>query len=505
MENLLWGILAIVLCALGYALAYRQWQRRQVTRALLLIMAAGLLLRVYAAADWYLHNWDERYHALVAKNMMQAPLRPVLYDEPLLPYDYRNWAGNHVWVHKQPLPLWAMALSMSVFGVHEMALRLPSVLLTTLGIWITFLIAAYLFNPRVGLIAAFLYSIHGLIIELAAGRVATDHIDIFFLFFIQLAVLFAIKYVQGKQFGYNILCGISIGLAILSKWLPALIVLPIWLLLVLDSKKFSYKELALGGAVLCGTLALVFLPWQWYIFTAFPAEARWESDFNFKHLTEALEGHSGPFYYHFRKAVRLYGELIYLPLAWLAWKTARRWNNYRRLMIFIWFLVPFAFFSLAATKMQAYTLFAAPAIFIIVGLFWHYLYLYRNRFRYRWAVSTVLVLLLALPIRYSIERVKPFVVRERNPAWAQELRALDAALAEGGKNVIFKAERPIETMFYADCLAYPELPDSLTLQRIAAAGYTIYIRHPKTEAAADRSKGKIIALGPGVGYRRWGN
>jgi 4-amino-4-deoxy-L-arabinose transferase-like glycosyltransferase len=503
MENLLLGILTIALCSLGYALAYRQWKLRQATRALLLIMAAGLLLRVYAASDFYLHNWDERYHALVAKNMMQNPLQPVLYGDPILPYDYRNWAGNHIWVHKQPLPLWAMALSMSILGTHEIALRLPSVLLTVLGIWVTFLIAAHLFNPRVGFVAAFLYSIHGLIIELAAGRVATDHIDIFFLFFIQLAVLFAIKFVEGKRHIYNILCGISIGLAILSKWLPALIVLPIWLLLVLDSKKFNHKEVVAGGLILCGALTLVFLPWQWYIFTAFPAEAQWESSFNFKHLTEVLEGHDGPVYYHFRKAGRLYGELIYLPLVWFAWKVARRWNNYRRLLILTWFLVPYAFFSLAATKMQAYTLFVAPAIFIIVGLFWHYLYFYRNRFRYPWAVLAVLILLLALPVRYSLERVKPFVVRERNPVWAQELRALGAALDGGEKTVIFKAERPIETMFYADCLAYPELPDSLTLQRIAATGYAIYIRHPK-EAGAERSKGETIAAGPGISYRRWG-
>jgi hypothetical protein len=48
-----------------------------------------------------------------------------------------------------------------------------------------------LFNSkRIGLIAAFFQSINGLAIELAAGRCATDHIDTFFLFFIQLSIVF---------------------------------------------------------------------------------------------------------------------------------------------------------------------------------------------------------------------------------------------------------------------------------------------------------------------------
>ena len=71
---------------------------------------------------------------------------------------------------------------MWVFGVNEIALRLPSIILTTIGIWLSYFIGRYLFNSKVGYLTAFFFSINGLIIELTAGRVATDHIDIFFLF-----------------------------------------------------------------------------------------------------------------------------------------------------------------------------------------------------------------------------------------------------------------------------------------------------------------------------------
>ncbi|HDR68149.1 MAG TPA: glycosyltransferase family 39 protein, partial [Bacteroidaceae bacterium] len=230
MENLIFGILIIIICIAGYYLAFRQFRRQRILVSIILLMICGLILRFYAASDLYLHQWDERYHALVAKNMIEQPFKPVLYADPVLSYDYKNWSANHIWVHKQPFPLWTMALSMSVFGTNEIALRLPSIILTTLGIWVTFAIGWSLFNKRVGFIAAFLYSVHGLIIELTAGRVATDHIDVFFLFFIQLAVWLAIKFARDKKPLFNVLCGTSIGIAILSKWLPALIVLPIWLL-----------------------------------------------------------------------------------------------------------------------------------------------------------------------------------------------------------------------------------------------------------------------------------
>ena len=120
--------------------------------AVLILMVCGLFLRFYTSADFYLHQWDERYHALVAKNLMSHPFKPTLYENPVLPYDFKDWMGNHIWLHKQPVPLWSMAASMRLFGVNEIALRLPSMIMSTLGIWITYSIGKYLFNKRIGFI-----------------------------------------------------------------------------------------------------------------------------------------------------------------------------------------------------------------------------------------------------------------------------------------------------------------------------------------------------------------
>jgi len=473
MPNLLFGLLTIGFCVVGYYYAWKFQLRNDFKKAVLLVILCGLALRIYTSTDFFLHEWDERYHALVAKNIIQHPLKPTLYDIPVLPYDYKNWTANHVWLHKQPLPLWTMALSMWLFGVNEIALRLPSVILTTTGIWLTFFIGAHLFDRKVGFLAAFFYSVNGLIIELTAGRMATDHIDAFFLFFVQLAVFFSICFALRQKTIYNILAGVSIGAAVLSKWLPALIVLPIWLLIVLDSGNFSPKKTIAQFFVLVASCILIFLPWQLYIFNVFPEEASWETSYNFRHFIEIIEEHSKPFYY-FADRIRIsYGELVYLPLLWFSLKTIKNLRDHKRLAVFIWFFIPFLFFSFAETKMQAYILFTCPALFIMTAEFWHKIAAYRTSRKLKWLMSLILFLLIALPVRYSVERVKPFRITDRNPQWKTDLRRFNDKKINNG--VLFNYDKPVEAMFYTSLIAYPHIPDKKIISELVAEGYTVII------------------------------
>jgi len=122
--------------------------------------------------------------------------------------------------------------------------------------------------------------------------------------------------------------------------------------------------------------------------------------------------------------------------------------------------------------LQGYTLFTAPAIFIITAVFWQYIYHYRRKMRFKWLTYILLFLLLALPVRYSIERIKPFDFRERRPEWVQEIRKLDT---KGSGIVLFNYEHPIEAMFYSDCVAYTYIPDVETIEKITASGYKVFI------------------------------
>jgi len=475
MENLIFGILTVLICTIAYSFAFKLQRKEKYDLGIILLMLCGLLLRFYTASDLFLHAWDERYHALVAKNLMRHPLLPTLYDDPILAYDYKSWISNHVWLHKQPFSLWTIAGSMQIFGVNEIALRLPSIILTTIGIWLTYSIGRFFFNTRIAFLAAFFYSISGLITEMAAGRDAVDHVDVFFLFFIQLAIFFSIQFIRKEKTIFNILTGITIGLAILSKWLPALIVLPIWLLIVYDSGKYSFRSLLFQFAIVLAYSIIVFLPWQIYIHHTFPLEASWEAAFNFRHLSEVIEGRTGPFYFFLDKMRINYGELIYLPFIWFIWLSFRNIKNYKRLALSVWILVPLIFFSSVQTKMQNYILFIAPALFLITAGFYYEVLKYRAEHKYKWIFSLILILLIALPVRYTIERTKAFENRDRNTQWAQDLRDLNDKMI--GKAVIFNYDRPIEAMFYTDMIAYNSLPEKNVVDNIIEKGYTVIINN----------------------------
>jgi len=483
MNNLIFGAITIAICSLLIITAGNLFfKKEKQSTAIMLLLLAGLFLRVYVGTDFYLHEWDERYHALVAKNLIQHPLIPTLYENPILAYDYKNWTANHIWVHKQPFPLWSMALSMYFFGVNEIALRIPSILLSTFAIFLTYKIGTLIFGREVGFIAAFLHCIHGLSIELTGGRISTDHIDIFFSFFIEAAILFGVLYKirKGNRF-YLCLMGLCTGIAILCKWLPALIVVPVWLLLVLDTdNKFSYRKIAVDLTSVVTLIFMIFLPWQLYIHIKFPLEAAFESQYNIRHLFEGLEGHGKPFYYHLNKIRIQYGELIYIPLIWWIWKSMVKGFRKRETMwlaFSCWLLVPLIFFSFAQTKMQAYTLIAAPAIFIMTAVFWRYFRIKKPSHQWRrWISSVVVFLLLALPIRYAIERIKPFSAIDRTPNWVKEIKKIKLIVNDGEKSIAFGTDRPIETMFYCDHVtAYTLIPETTTIDSLIEEGFKIYI------------------------------
>lgn len=240
-----------------------------------------------------------------------------------------------------------------------------------------------------------------------------------------------------------------------------------------DSGKFKIKEIIFHSIVLLFVSVLVFLPWQIYIFKSFPVEAQWETSFNLKHFTEVIEDRTGPFYYFFDKIRVNYGELIYLPLFWFFWKVPQKRTDYKRIAICIWFLVPFFIFSIAKTKMQAYLLFTAPALFMITSEFWYMLVVYKENRKFKWFYNLILILLIALPVRYAIERIKPFEKLDRKPQWVVNLKKLNDKKIENG--VLFNYEKPIEAMFYTNLTVYPEIPDKILINELTAKGFYVII------------------------------
>jgi 4-amino-4-deoxy-L-arabinose transferase len=425
---------------------------------------------VYTSCDFFLHDWDERYHALVAKNLLDNPLKPMLYSQPLLDYDYKSWSDNHIWVHKQPIPLYSMALSMSILGVNEIALRIPSIILSTTCIWATYKIGKMLYSEKIGLLAGFLFSINGLIIEQTAGRVATDHIDVFFFSFIGFAVYFLLAFSKNKNILFFVVGAVFTSLAILSKWLPALIVLPLWIMSAYTH--FKNSDIVKYTLLFLTIVAIIVLPWQIYIIQKFPLEAAWEYTYNQKHIFEVLGPHGHPFYYHFDKMRIIFGELIYIPLLWMIYISLKDISQKNNFIILIWILIPYFFFSLVKTKMQGYILFTSPAIFIMTALCFDYLWHINNRRSYFF--KFIALMLLLLPVRYSIERIKPFSNIPRYHSWISKMKNLEKE-NEGKKVVVVNFKYAIEAMFYTNMVVYEKIPDTNEIEKLLSSGYKVYV------------------------------
>lgn len=449
------------------------------------IFLLAVILRYWlCTTDAFLHEWDERYHALVAKNLLLHPLKPTLYDIPLLDYDYRDWASNHIWLSKPILPLWCIALSLKFWGFTEWAVRFPSLIFSLGSVWLTFKIAEHLYGRKVALWAAFFHAIHGFTLEVAAGRFSSDHVETIFLFWMELGFWTMIKYYltasNASKWRYAVGLGATAGLAFMSKWTGAFMLPIVWLAFgLLWNKKISARWLR-DLALMSGVFLAIVSPWLVYIFQHYPREA--SSIFNgiFIPVKDTIQGHSGAWYFYLNEVRMLFGEIIYLPMLWLLYVTVKTLRkpaagNFNRLIMACWIFIPLVLLSLAATKRSNYILPAAPAFFILTALFMRFIWQKRHKLAYgKIMVPIIWAALVLLPIRYSIERSKVFFQRETNPAWAQQLKELALEQPESvPKTVIFNEPHAIEAMFYTGFVAYNWMPTPEKINQLKNEGWRV--------------------------------
>lgn len=345
-----------------------------------LVLSAFTNRVVFALLDPFLHNWDEKFHALVSKNLMSYPIKPMLRVDAILPYDIAAWCCNHIWVHKQPLFLWQMALSMKMLGVHEITLRLPSIVMGTFSVFLIFDLARrWTQKSDVAFLAAFLFSFSYFQLELTSGLFSSEHNDIAFAFYLTASIWAFVRYTKSEDIKWVLLIGFFSGAAILNKWLTGLLVYGGWGLYEVALYKkdiilLKIKHIFLSLFVCVAT----FLPWQLYILYRFPLESAITHKHNALHITEALEGHSGDAWFHLHQMPTMYGKvlLFFIPIGlyYLFWNK----NVSRSLSVSLVFMVVtlYTFFSvIVQTKMPAFTfpMYAIVWILISTGII-HVLY-----------------------------------------------------------------------------------------------------------------------------------
>ena len=341
---------------------------------LLSVIIVGFILRLYfVQVDPFLHNWDEHFHALVGKNLLSNPLKPMLLTHPVVPYQIASWSSNHVWLHKQPLFLWQIAMSIKVLGNTVLAVRFPSVLMSTISIALVYRITQlFTKNNYTALIASLLMCFWNYQFNLISGRASTDHNDVAFGFYVLCSIWAYIEYLEKPNWSWIVLIGIFVGAAILNKWLTGLLVYAAWginaLFFYLKKKKldqFKYLFISFSIAV------IVFLPWQLFIAQFYTAEWAHESEFNRRHLWEAMDGNGGGIFFYLRKFKLYYGYIIgplFIYGLYLFYKKKFGERKIGNTLIILYTII-FIFFSLiVVTKMRAFVYCVLPIGIIFASI-----------------------------------------------------------------------------------------------------------------------------------------
>jgi 4-amino-4-deoxy-L-arabinose transferase-like glycosyltransferase len=471
-ELILKTSLVFLICLFTW-ISWKYANKYRIALASILILA--LVLRAYMSSNSQLHQWDERYHALVAKNLSENPSRPTLYAHPVLPYEKNNWVGNHIWLAKPPVALWGMAASIKIFGPTEFAVRLPSLIYGLLAIVLTYLIGSILFDSKTGIWAAWLHAIHGVLIQLGAGMISSDHVETAHVFYVELSVFLMVFYYFKKQAHWILLlAGAAGGLAFLSKWHPALLVFALWFILAALSKKYSIKQIIVHGLIFIGGFLLLTLPWISYMFYEFPEEASHVFGKLSQAYIVAAEDHAASPFYYVLELLYLYGEAVFLILILALVWCFKNNSRLQILLLLVWALMPAFAFSFAETKRFTYLLISAPAFFILTAHVWLTLKEKWQPKKLNFFKPLLLFVLAILPLRLLVERLRFFEAEKEPTLFYQNITIYEQQL--DSNDLVFGLEEHIELMFYSDVYsAYRDVPADSVLTNFEADGYDVYV------------------------------
>lgn len=170
------------------------------------------------------YYFDEQYHVPAAKLILHGDTRAFEWWPPALESDPDAINDSHYdWLHP-PLAKYFQAVSMKVFGENSLGWRLPSAIFGMSVIGMVYVLAKEMFDNKVALTAMGLVSLSGVL--LVQSRIAMN--DIFVTFFILVVVYLFERYRKTQANKWLLWLGVSLGLAVATKWSGFFIVVSSW-------------------------------------------------------------------------------------------------------------------------------------------------------------------------------------------------------------------------------------------------------------------------------------
>jgi len=308
-----------------------------------------------------LHDFDEANRAESARNMK-------IYQSYLNPLNGSPFAeGNTAKVEakknkllsltyhleRPPLYFLSMIATTSIIGETEFFYRLPSFIFGLLSI-----VLLFIFSGGPIAVLPFLTSSDW---WLSSQSALMDTTLTFYLF---LAFIFILKYLEKKNNKLLFFSGLSLGGAILSKGQPAVIfIFP--LIFLMFTKKINLKELL----IILISAGLTILPWFAYSIYKFGLNNFLGSFLGFASTRALVDDLSqvAPFYWYGRwwlESFRL-GWIILITL--ISYDLIKRNFTYKKSLIIFYFISSFILFSISKNKVWWYVLPLVPVCCLYIG------------------------------------------------------------------------------------------------------------------------------------------
>ncbi|MEA1989145.1 MAG: glycosyltransferase family 39 protein [Pseudomonadota bacterium] len=308
-----------------------------------------------------------------------------------------NWLvtmlNGEPFFHKPALMYWTQSVGLFIFGEERFSYRFPSIVAFLIWLYVSYQFTKRYLDPQAAwyFIWISIFSI-GVLFSLKAAIP-----DAWLILFISLGVYKAYEFINKNDNKALAWVFIWTGFGILAKGPVAFVIISgtVFLFLLMDKNwKLLFKAILFWkGWVL---LFAVVLPW--YLLQVYLFGQKFLDEFfgvhNVGRFMSAMESHDGNVFYYVFDLIFL--TLPFLPIlimSFIPWFKQSQESGVHRMM-FIWFILVFIFFTIAATKLPHYLMYGVPPVLIMMSY-------YFRQMDVKWGLGATLfgfsVLLIMLP------------------------------------------------------------------------------------------------------------